>query len=476
MKLPKLAQLPPDYSSTHCLKALFAFLNRHNIPYCVVGDPRGLPGQIDSDIDIIITDQDLPKMGHKLQQFASEQNCLLVQALQHEDKAFYFVLSLMDHQPQVEFLLPDICSDYYRSGKPLLSATGLLTGRQLYPEQLAATDSHAITAGEAFYIPACDAEFIYYLIKKIEKGRINQHQYQHLRHQYLLAPEKCQARAAQFWSQGEVAQIKHCLASIDVDPLLALLPALRQGIASRCRPSLNDRWQEFKRILRRASQPTGLVIALLGPDGAGKTAIGNRLQQVLAPAFRGQQRIHLRPDWFNRQSAAEARPAVTDPHQLPPRGAVASIAKLGYFLADYTLGYLLWIRQLKIRSHLVIFDRYYHDLLLDPQRYRYGGPRWLVRAIGRLIPEPDLFVILDAPASVIQSRKQEVSLEETNRQRQAYLQFAAGRQNAIVLNTDTPLESTVAEGTEAILGYMQQRLQQRQSKLNQSKKQGKKQQ
>ena len=57
-----------------------------------------------------------------------------------------------------------------------------------------------------------------------------------------------------------------------------------------------------------------------------------------------------------------------------------------YILFDYTVGWWIMVRPLLVRSTLVVFDRYYHDLLVNPLRYRYGGPMWLARWIGKLIP------------------------------------------------------------------------------------------
>ena len=198
----------------------------------------------------------------------------------------------------------------------------------------------------------------------------------------------------------------------------------------------------------------GICVAFLGPDGAGKTAVGDRLQEKLAPTFRCLKRFHLRPYLLGR--GGDSNP-VTDPHGEPARGFFSSITKLVYFWIDYTFGYWLKIRPLKVRSTLVIFDRYYHDLLIDPKRYRYGAPAWIARFVGKLIPKPDLFIILDAPAEVINARKQEVSLEETKKQRAAYLAFAKEQGNCIVLNTDQLLDETVHDGYIAVMEYMQKR-------------------
>ena len=48
---------------------------------------------------------------------------------------------------------------------------------------------------------------------------------------------------------------------------------------------------------------------------------------------------------------------------------------------------------------------------------------WLARLVGLLMPEPDLWLLLDAPVEVVRARKQEVSEKETARQLDAYRSF-----------------------------------------------------
>jgi thymidylate kinase len=66
------------------------------------------------------------------------------------------------------------------------------------------------------------------------------------------------------------------------------------------------------------------------------------------------------------------------------------------------------------------------------------------------MPEPRLWVLLDAPADVLQARKQEVSRDESARQRQAYLAFVGKRRKYLVVNAAQSLDSVVIEVEHAI--------------------------
>ena len=212
----------------------------------------------------------------------------------------------------------------------------------------------------------------------------------------------------------------------------------------------------MQRAVRSVLKPSGVVIVFLGSDGSGKSSVIDGLKvSVIRDVVLGIQSIHLRPHIGLK--AKQKNITNDDPHGQGTRNQLSSLLKIAYFFFDYTAGYLFKIRTLLVHKKIVIFDRYYHDLLVDPKRYRYGGSMWIAQFVGRIIPKPDLFIILDAPAIIIQARKQEVPLEETHRQRVAYLKFADERANAIVVNTNQSLEDTISETTLAVLKYLQKR-------------------
>lgn len=184
----------------------------------------------------------------------------------------------------------------------------------------------------------------------------------------------------------------------------------------------------------------GRFVVLLGPDGCGKSSVLAGVARMLAPDFAGVDARHYRP----RAAWGAGRP-VDAPHAAPPRSALLSVAKLALELARFRGGYRRSVRPLVDRGALVLFDRYYHDLLADPRRYRYGGPAWLARRVGRWIPAPDLFVVLDAPPEVLQARKAEVPPAESAAARAAYLALAGELPRAHVVDGARPLDHVVAD-------------------------------
>jgi thymidylate kinase len=149
---------------------------------------------------------------------------------------------------------------------------------------------------------------------------------------------------------------------------------------------------------------------------------------------------HLKPRLVNLRPG-EVVTIVVDPHGKPPRSALISLAKILVWLFEE------WYANLFLEEieTLLICDRYYHDLLVDPIRYRYGGPLWAARLVGMLMPQPRLWVLLDAPAEVLQTRKQEVSMKETARQREAYLAFVQNQKNHAVVDASKSLVEVIED-------------------------------
>lgn len=188
-------------------------------------------------------------------------------------------------------------------------------------------------------------------------------------------------------------------------------------------------------------------LAVLGPDGSGKSSVLDALAERLSSyeITRGHWRPGLLLPWDSSADAINP-----DPHGTPARGMPASAVKIFFLLADWLLGYWTRIANLRSKCHFVLFDRHYVDLLIDPRRYRFRHPMWLARLGARLVPKPDLFIVLDAPPDVLQQRKQEVPAAETARQRDAYRALADRLPNVAVVNANRPL-AAVVDDVEALL-------------------------
>ncbi len=232
----------------------------------------------------------------------------------------------------------------------------------------------------------------------------------------------------------DVSSFQFQVSSEGIVPILLL----RKGMGHSARPT-------------QTCERRGLWVVLLGPDGVGKSAVIARLASGLAMGFTGCETHHLRPAFFRRR-----REPVTncDPHGQPARGTLISLFKLVYLLVANWLGYLVVVRPELANGKLILFDRYFPDCLVDPRRYRLPRScRWATELIARLVPKPDLYVVLDAPASVLRERKRELAPAESERQRQEYGRRRVRLPNAVVVDASRPLAEVVAEVVDLIVEF-----------------------
>jgi thymidylate kinase len=448
-----LSEARAGYAGEATVRAFLDELERHCSAYCLLGACDDLPAAVHSDIDFMVAREDFEPLPRALKAAADATGFRLVQELKHETTARYFVLA-QSRPGKILYLHPDAAADYRRSGRTWLRADAMLARRRRHANGL--------------WVAAAADNFDYYLIKCINKGRLlkgrlEDRQARLLSRLFAEDAQGCEEALALRFSPASAERIATACRTGAWEPVVERAQALDEELLARTpADSPATRMAEMRRRLGRWAKPTGLWVAVLGPDGSGKSTVIENMQAALAMGFRRTARFHLRPQWLRGTSAGEA--VNTDPHGQAPRGVLASTAKLIFFWADYAIGFWVRVRPLLVRSTLVIFDRYYPDLLIDPRRFRYSGPRWLARLVGALIPMPDLMLILDAPAEVLQARKQEVSAQETARQVEAYREFAgskAARGRVVLVNAAAPVDEVVHACAEEVLMRMAARTAQR---------------
>lgn len=189
-------------------------------------------------------------------------------------------------------------------------------------------------------------------------------------------------------------------------------------------------------------------VAILGADGSGKSTVIDGLIAHLETKKIGVEYQHWRPV-LGGKSNKDSGPVV-DPHAQVPRGMMASWVKILVLLFIWRCSFLGALGKHRNEGKLIIFDRFYADLLNDPIRYRYGGGRFFASLIFKLMPKPDLIVLLDAEAEILYARKPEVEIEELRRIVTRYRHYIKNKKQGLLVHSDQPVNKVISDVVDAV--------------------------
>lgn len=174
--------------------------------------------------------------------------------------------------------------------------------------------------------------------------------------------------------------------------------------------------------LRNRLRPHGTFLSVSGPDGSGKTTVIELVLAQLRQIYGADavEYYHFRPTVLPRiAEVAKAAGAMEKvdmdyarPHRSAPSGLFGSLARLAWYGLDYFGGYFRMIRPALVDRKVVLYDRYYYDMICDPGRSRVRLPAAILRAVGRLLPLPAFAFFIRVAPEIAHARKQELTQEQ----------------------------------------------------------------
>jgi thymidylate kinase len=194
---------------------------------------------------------------------------------------------------------------------------------------------------------------------------------------------------------------------------------------------LRRRASRWGRRLREWRRRRGMTVALLGPDGAGKT--------TLATGIRDSFVLPVRLGYMGLTGGML---------EYVLRLRVPGVVLLGRVA-------VIWGRWARgeyhaLRGRLVVYDRYIYDAAV-PHPEQLGvlrrASRWVA---GHACPGPDLVVLLDAPGAVAHQRKGEYTPEMLEDWRRHFLALQDRLDQLEVVNAARPPHDVRADVTDRI--------------------------
>jgi thymidylate kinase len=401
------------------LATVFAEFDRAKITYCLLrGHAELLNGIVDGDVDLLVDADHLGQMRRLLERLG------------------FVALSRWGQWPHHFFIGYDESNDTWIKldiiselayGRPIPALRTPLAIHSL---------NNRVRRGSIFVLAAED-EFLTLLLHcLLDKGLVKPAYRARLS---MLAREIIEDQliatrvALCFPPSVGWEHLKQLIIRGEWETLLTTRVALGDYLAGR--DQLGTRWRRtVAPLLRfldrrtRSLRDRGLMVALLAPDGAGKTTLARSLGQAF---YLPTRYIYM---GTNLNSGSVTLPTTRWLARIGSnrRPIVRALNGLNS-LIEQGLRYRVGAYHRR-RGRLVVFDRYAAGSLMAGQPGGTARTRLRHWMLQKLCPPPDMVVYLDAPAEVLYQRKQEHSPESLECQRQRYLRILDGVAQTVIVD------------------------------------------
>lgn len=411
------------------LKQIFEWLNQHT-EYAVLRNFEGLPYHNNSrDIDIAIGEKEWNKIRTQLVDVIQQCGWKIVTYLK-SDRLQTLVCGIVRTDNTVDLVQLDFFYHTSVFGLVLIENKEILKYR--------------IFNGEIYHADK-SYEFLDKYMYDRAVGAAYPEKYKHTR-QYVENEDAVKDAVNQLFGMDNLIQ---CDKASKKDILKAVLEwnFKRYGLGVM----MNILRFEYYHVKNYLRSRTGFSIGFTGPDGSGKTTVIDLLIENLGDVFRkAHAYYHFRPALFGNLGevahAAGVKKTVdrdySNPHRGGKTGMFSSLTRLFYYSIDYIIGYWVRVKSMTRITRLVIFDRYYTDIICDSRRSRiYLNPKFLYGFARLFIPSLDYNILLTASSESILSRKRELDKEGIDNIN-AKIDYLSNKKGYYkVLNEGTPQEA-----------------------------------
>lgn len=459
---------PPEHPLRALVAELLVTLPRRRIPFAALrGDRELAAGEEVADVDLLVAPTRFDAFERELETLCRQRR-VTIHSRHHAGFLHQYHLHARTAEGEHVFLAVDVHLAECGRGIPFLDADELLLG---------ATPTSPPRLAE---FPAALTSF---LGPWLAGGKVRADYADELRRAAARHCAEARRTLRRIFGPRGAARLLCRLETRDDAALAREAPAARRHLARRAfarHPLRSLRWFLpflYGTRLRPLAKPRGRFLVFLGTDGSGKSTLAEAVARRLASVYRdgAPHIVHLRPGFLPQLNTllhlgrtTYSLEDMSEPHRAAPSGRLVSNLRAAYYWLDYWIGYAVKIRPRRRKHSLLVFDRYYHDYLVDPRRFRVRHGTGACPLLARRTPRPDDVFVCTAPAALVHERKQELAPPEIARQIAAFEELAA-REGFGVIRTTESIERCV----ERVLDLMYPPIRvDRVGPVDQSKKEG----
>jgi len=431
-----------DLCPSSFLQTLFGLLDEYQIRYCVLHSWDTLPEELRGDLDLVVHPADVGMLSRVFRELQNK-GYPPVQCINNVVKSYYYVFVASEGQGK-SFVCVDVSYEHRRGGLIFSPGDVMVAGRRRQG---------------CFWVPQPKTEFVYLLIKKTWKQAVPPHQQQRLRGlvEQLGEAEAEELAGQVYGNRWKRPVVRACMSGT----LNNILRRLRRPLW--CKTIVRDPLNpvryllaDLRRLIHRWLRPTGLYLAVLDPDGVADSGLLERVVQRVQPAFWRHRVFHWRPMFLWRRKYNGTMIGTGTP---APGSRIRAIARVSALWLDYWLGYWFIVRPMLARSGLVVFEHHVYELFLDPGRYCRQCPDWFARLVARIIPRPDLSMLMAAdPKEEVYSLGRKASSNDGRGLSAACDQAKDKLPPIVLIETQRGPDQAVAEASRAVLEHQANRI------------------
>jgi len=423
------------------LNEYFEKLKEEDVKFCVLSGYSGFPEVIaDTDVDILFLKTEFGKAAIILKSIFKDNGFYYYTEHRFKGRHTYIFYSQGENNFIRESLKIDLFVNFEFRGRNFLTTHEILENVRRYKN---------------IYIPSMVHKTIMSIVKGIMKGgsawekylpKIQEGLRGHTSEIEILLNKFLKETTIKFLisnlSKGGVDKIDGVRKSLILE---TYTQSLYRHPINFIRNLLGHYCIAGGRILRLPNN----MFALLGPDGVGKstltTHIKSELIDVLKLDFDKSKSFHIRPKLFPTITQIFKSKGISD--EKPTRSYKVwqsssffiSFCRLFFFWIDYVLGYIIKILPELSNYNVVVLDRYYYDILIDPLRYKIKLPYRILKIFYLLLPKPEVVFFLNAPPEIIHQRKQELTIPQIERLLEKYKNLTSEFNNVCIIDaTSSP--------------------------------------